>query len=157
MPASLGGTLQSSVSGTDLDFPFDIPVTARFFSLGETHLFKPSLVNDFRFGYVRLNYSLDNSNPVTAADLGIDRPSNNITQSIYKFTFGASGFQIGPTPPADQFQVQNNFNFVDTLSWVKGPHDLRFGAEYTRVILDKKFPQTFNGQIFFNNGGGFTD
>jgi Carboxypeptidase regulatory-like domain/TonB dependent receptor len=157
LQASLGGTLQSSISATDLDFPFDIPVAARFLAINETHLFTPAIVNDFRFGYVRMNYSLLNSPPVTASDLGIDRPSNNITQSIYKFTFNTSGFQIGPTPPADQFQVQNNFDFVDTLSWVKGPHDFRFGAEYTRVNLDKKFPQTFNGQIFFNNGGGFTD
>jgi hypothetical protein len=157
LQASLGGTLQSSISSTDLDFPFNIPVAARFLSVNETHLFTPAVVNDFRFGYIRMNYSLLNSPPVTANDLGIDRPSNNITQSIYKFTFNTSGFQIGPTPPADQFQVQNNFNFVDTLSWVKGPHDFRFGAEYTRVNLDKKFPQTFNGQIFFNNGGGFTD
>jgi hypothetical protein len=157
LQASLGGTLQSSISSTDLDFPFDIPVAARFFAVNETHLFTPTVVNDFRFGYVRMNYSLLNQPPVTASDLGIDRPSNNITQSIYKFTFNTSGFQIGPTPPADQFQVQNNLNFVDTLSWVKGPHDFRFGAEYTRVNLDKKFPQTFNGQIFFNNSGGFTD
>ena len=157
LQASLGGTLQSSISSTDLDFPFDIPVAARFLSVNETHLFTPAVVNDFRFGYIRMNYSLLNSPPVTADDLGIDRPSNGITQSIYKFTFNTSGFQIGPTPPADQFQVQNNFNFVDTLSWVKGPHDLRFGAEYTRVNLEKKFPQTFNGQIFFNNGGGYTD
>jgi hypothetical protein len=157
LQASLGGTLQSSISATDLDFPFDIPVAARFFSINETHLFTPSVVNDFRFGYIRMNYSLLNSPPVTASDLGIDRPSNSITQSIYKFTFNTSGFQIGPTPPADQFQTQNNFNFVDTLSWVKGAHDIRFGAEYTRVNLDKKFPQTFNGQIFFNNSGGYTD
>jgi len=157
LQASLGGTLQSSISSTDLDFPFDIPVAARFFSVNETHLFTPTLVNDFRFGYVRMNYSLLNQPPVTATDLGIDRPSNSITQSIYKFTFNTSGFQIGPTPPADQFQTQNNFNFVDTVSWVKGAHDIRFGGEYTRVNLDKLFPQTFNGQIFFNNGGGFTD
>jgi hypothetical protein len=157
LQASLGGTLQSSISSTDLDFPFDIPVGARFFSVNETHLFTPAVVNDFRFGYVRMNYSLLNQPPVTATDLGIDRPSNNITQSIYKFTFNTSGFQIGPTPPANQYQTQNNLNFVDTVSWVKGPHDFRFGGEYTRVNLDKQFPQTFNGQIFFNNSGVYTD
>ena len=42
--------------------------------------------------------------PVTVADLGIDRPTNNVTSSIYKFTFGSSGFQIGPTPHANHFQ-----------------------------------------------------
>jgi len=157
LQASLGGTLGSSISATDLDFPFDIPVSARFFSVNETHLFSPTLVNDFRFGFVRINDSLVNVPPVTVGDLGIDRPTNNITQSIYKFTFNSSGFQIGPTPPADQFQIQNNYNFVDTVSWVKGAHDFRFGGDLTRVNLDKRFPQTFNGQLFFVNTPGLTD
>lgn len=113
LEASLGGTLASSISATDLDFPYDIPVGARFFAVNETHLVSPSLVNDFRFGFVRINDNLINAPPVTAADLGINRPTSNITKSIYKFTFSSSGFQIGPTPPADQFQIQNNFNFVD--------------------------------------------
>ncbi|HTB92748.1 MAG TPA: TonB-dependent receptor [Candidatus Sulfotelmatobacter sp.] len=157
LQASLGGTLASSVAATDLNFPYDIPVSARFFSVNETHLFSPSLVNDFRFGLVRINDSLQNVPPVTAADLGIDRPSNNITDSIYKFTFNSSGFQIGPTPPANQFQIQDNYNFVDTVSWVKGPHDFRFGGDATRVNLNKQFPQTFNGQLFFVNTSGLTD
>ena len=130
----------------------------RFFSVNETHLFSPRLVNDFRFGFVHINDSLINVPPVTVADVGINRPTNNITKSIYKFTLGSSGFQIGPTPPADQFQNQNTFNLVDTVSWVLGAHVLRFGGDYTRIILDKLFPQTFNGQLFFvNNPGGATD
>src|SRR3989475_9670529 len=151
LQASLGGTLASSISATDLNFPYDIPVHARFFSINETHLFSPTLVNDFRFGLVHINDSLVNVPPVTAADLGIDRPTNSVTTSIYKFTLGTSGFQIGPTPPADQFQDQNTFNFTDTVSWVKGAHVFRFGGEYTRVNLDKLFPQVFNGQLFFVN------
>jgi len=158
LQASLGGTLASSISATDLNFPYDIPVHGRFFSVNETHLFSPRLVNDFRFGFVHINDSLINVPPVTVADVGIDRPTNNITKSIYKFTLGSSGFQIGPTPPADQFQNQNTFNLVDTVSWVLGAHVLRFGGDYTRIILDKLFPQTFNGQLFFvNNPGGATD
>jgi len=147
LQASLGGTLASSISAGDLNFPYDLPVNDRFFSINETHLFSPALVNDFRFGLVRINNSLINIPPITADDLGIDRPMSNVTKSIYKFSL--SSFQMGPTPPADQFQTQNNYNFVDTVSWVKGAHSLRFGGEYTRVNLDKKFPQVFNGQLFF--------
>ncbi len=158
LQASLGGTLASSISATDLNFPYDLPVAARFFTVNETHLFSPALVNDFRFGYVRINNSLLNIPPLTAADLGIQRPTDNVTKSIYKFTLGSSGFQIGPTPPADQFQTQNNYNFVDTVSWVKGAHVWRFGGDFTRVNLDKLFPQVFNGQLFFvNSTGGATD
>lgn len=161
---SLGGTLQSSISSTDLNFPYDLPVRTRFLNVTETHLFTPAIVNEFRFGFVRINNSLLNIPPVTAQDVGINRPTNSVTDSIYKFTVLSSGFQFGPTPPADQFQTQNNFSFVDTLSWVRGAHVFRFGGEYTRVNLDKLFPQVFNGQLFFvtSNGtpgvaGGLTD
>jgi hypothetical protein len=147
LQASLGGTLASSISAGDLNFPYDLPVNDRFLSINETHLFSATLVNDFRFGFVRINNSLVNVAPITAADLGIDRPTNNVTKSIYKFSL--SSFQIGPTPPADQFQTQNTYNFVDTVSWVKGAHSIRFGGDYTRVNLDKLFPQVFNGQLFF--------
>src|SRR6516165_3084038 len=157
LPESLGSTLQSSINATDLDFPFALPVNARFLSIDETHLFRPNLINAFRFGYVRINNSLTNINPVTVTDLGIDRPTNNVTQSIYKYTLNSSGFQIGPSPFANQNQVQNNYSFVDNVSWVHGAHVLTFGGEYTRVSLDKIFPQVFNGQLIFANNGGLTD
>ncbi len=158
LQASLGGTLGSSISATDLNFPYDIPVSARFFTVNETHLFSPTLVNDFRFGFVHINDDLLNIPPVTADDLGIERPTNSVTKSIYKFTLGSSGFQIGPTPPADQKQNQNTYNFTDTVSWVHGKHDFRFGAEYSYISIDKLFPQVFNGQLFFvNTPGSATD
>jgi len=37
---------------------------------------------------------------------------------------------------------------------VHGAHLFRFGGDYTRIILDKLFPQTFNGQLFFVNSPG---
>jgi hypothetical protein len=153
LQASLGG----SISGSDLNFPFDLPVDDRLMSIAETHLFSATLVNDFRFGWVHINNSAINVPPVTVSDVGINRPTNNLTKSIYKFTLGSSGFQFGPTPQADQFQDQNNYDFVETLSWAHGNHSWRFGGEATRVNLDKKFPQTFNGQLFFVNNGPLTD
>src|SRR5216117_589846 len=137
LQASLGGTLSSSISATDLNFPYDLPLKGRFLTASETHLFSPTLVNELRFGYVRIGYSLVNIPPVTASDLGIIRPTNAVTSSIYKFNIFGAGFQLGPTPPADQFQTQNNYSIVDTASWVKGVHVFRFGGEYTRVNLDK--------------------
>ncbi len=157
LQASLGG----SIAASDLNFPYTLPVRNRFFGLSETHLFSPSIVNELRFGLVHINNAAINTAPITADELGINRPMSNITDSIYKFTFASSGFQIGPTPQADQHQIQNNYNFLDTVSWVHGKHVFRFGGEMTFVNLNKSFPQTFNGQIFFantsNNGPLGTD
>src|SRR5438477_2916983 len=158
LQASLGGTLSSSISATDLNFPYNLPLKGRFLTASETHLFSPTLVNEFRFGYVRIGYSLLNIPPVTASDLGIIRPTNAVTSSIYKFSIFGAGFQLGPTPPADQFQTQNNYSIVDTASWGKGVHVFRFGGEYTSVNLDKLFPQDLNGELFFvDTPGGATD
>jgi hypothetical protein len=134
-----------------LNFPYQLPIHDRLFVVSETHVFSPRLVNDFRFGLVHIDNSAINVNPVTVADAGIDRPTSNLTSSIYKFTFATSGFQFGPTPQANQSQTQNNYNFVENLSWVKGAHTLTFGGQYIRVSLNKQFPQVFNGQLFFTN------
>jgi len=147
LQASLGG----SISSGDLNFPYQLPVNDRVFSLTETHVFSPTLVSDFRLGFIRINNSDINVAPITASQAGITRPTNNLTDSIYKFTFVSSGFQFGPTPQANQYQAQNNFNFIETLGWVKGKHNWRFGGEFTPVSLNKKFPQVFNGQLYFGN------
>jgi Carboxypeptidase regulatory-like domain/TonB dependent receptor len=156
LQASLGGAIAAS----DLNFPYTLPVRDRFLGITETHLFSPTLVNELRFGLVHINNSSINTAPAgaTATALGINRPTNNLTDNMYKFTFNTSGFQFGPTPQADQHQEQNNYNFVDTVSWVHGSHVLRLGGEMTFVNLFKLFPQVFNGQLFFSStSGGPTD
>ncbi len=149
LQASLGAAAASS----DLNFPYQLPLHNRFFVVSETHVFSPTLVNDLRFGLVHINNTAINVNPVTVNDAGITRPTDNLTSSIYKFTFLTSGFQFGPTPQANQAQNQNNYNIVDNLSWVHGQHTFTVGGQYTRVRLDKLFPQVFNGQLFFTATG----
>jgi hypothetical protein len=154
LPFGAGGlqaSLGAAAAASDLNFPYTLPVRDRFLAITETHLFSPTLVNEFRFGFNHINNSALNDDPITAEDVGIDRPTSNLTSSIYKFTFNSSGFQFGPTPQADQHQTQNNYTFVDTVSWVRGSHILRFGGEMDFVNLDKLFPQTFNGQLFFSD------
>ena len=155
LPFGAGGLQASfgaSISPSDLNFPYDLPVRDRFLNITETHIFSPSWVNEFRFGFVRID-SKDVNTPIATVDqLGIDRPNNNVDNLIYKFTLNSSGFQIGPTPAADITQLQNNFIFLNTTSWTNGKHLLRFGGEADRVNLDKNFPQVFNGQIFFSPG-----
>jgi len=164
IPFGAGGlqaSLGAAASGTDLNFPYQLPIHDRLFIISETHVFSPRLVNDIRFGFVHIDNTAINVNPVTVTDAGIVRPTSNLTSSIYKFTFLTSGFQFGPTPQANQAQTQNNYNIVDNLSWVRGAHTFTVGGQYTRVRLAKLFPQVFNGQLFLTNttstSGSLTD
>ena len=87
------------------------------FAVSEAHVFKSSLINEFRFSYIRRN-------------LGF--PENDTTTSTTTigglFTFGgASNFP--------QSRVTNYYQFADTLSYTVGRHTLKLGADVRRNIL----------------------
>ena len=137
------------VSYGDLSFPVDLPVRNRFLNLTETHVFGPRMVNEFRFGFLNLQFQNTNQSIVTANQLGIVRPSNNDTQDIYRFTI--LGVNIGPNDSFNMSQDQHSFTWSDTVSYLLGKHFIRFGGLYTHTSMDRDFPQNFNGLVGFNN------
>jgi len=103
-PFGAGGLLSTygtPPSKTDLNFPLDIPLHTRFLNGTWTHLFSNDRVNEFTFGYVRINNSFINVPFITASDLGINRPMNTITKAIYKFTFTSSCLLYTSPSPRD--------------------------------------------------------
>ncbi|MGI8960102.1 MAG: carboxypeptidase regulatory-like domain-containing protein [Bryobacteraceae bacterium] len=91
------------------------PNTGRYDKLNWTHAFKPTLLNEASFTYVRA----DGSNP--GAPKGRDLPNVNITG------IGDSFNQWGPAG-----WVHNNFNWHDAASYVRGSHNIRFGIDVDR-------------------------
>jgi hypothetical protein len=137
--ALLNQTFGAPPVPSDLGFPFLLPLHDRFLSLSETHLFTATTVNELRLGYNRINSQQQNVPIVTAADLGIDRPDSNQTPDIYRFVF--PNYQIGPSPTQPVLGIQNVYALLDTLSYVRGPHDLKFGGEIDNMRLGKDFLQ----------------
>jgi hypothetical protein len=153
---NLGSQFGAAISEGDLDFPTYTPVHDRFVTVSETHTFSARLVNDFRFGYVRIANDTDNVPLVSVSDLGISRPNSNFDTNVYRFELAS--VQIGPTPAANVSSGQDIFTVVDTVGLNVGSHALRFGGQVDRVYLDKNYPQLFNGfAVFVPFGNGFTD
>ena len=138
-----------SLTFGDLSFPLDMPVRNRFLSATETHVFGPRVVNEFRFGFQDLRSRTVNQTLVTADQLGITRPSNNVTDDIYRIQL--LGMGIGPNDSGDMSQVQHDYTFADTVSFSLGKHFLRFGGLYTHTGMDRDYPQNFNGLLIFNS------
>lgn len=147
--SGLASAFGAAISPTDLGFPITLPVRDRVFTLAETHVFSNTLLNELRFGWVHIANSINNEQVIGLGDLGISRPNSNVDTNIYRFQFAQSGFQFGPTPAASQSQQQNNFTILDTVSKSLGRHQLRLGEQVDRVLLDKNFPQLFNGLVVF--------
>ncbi|HET9994891.1 MAG TPA: carboxypeptidase regulatory-like domain-containing protein [Candidatus Acidoferrum sp.] len=134
-------------SANNLNFPLDIPLHDRFGGITETHTFTTALINEFRFGATVISYHFGNVPIVTVQQLGINRPTNNGTSDIYRFSLAS--FQIGPYPTQLQTSLGDSLSYEDTLSYTLGKHTLRFGGEFDRTTLRRTVPVADNGLLFF--------
>src|SRR5882672_3427235 len=114
---------------------------ARNVAIGETHIFSPTTVNQFSFGYNRIfNYIISQgSGTCASAKLGIiganlGCPSGSTTCSPGEYSCGLTSVLMvggywslgdrGFTP----FQGGTNiFSVNDTLDMIRGKHDFKFG------------------------------
>jgi hypothetical protein len=116
-------------------------ITNQNYLIHETHVFRPTLINDFRFSYAREKASRGPAASVPSVQsLGSlipFQPKPNAIQQIRVNSF----FSFGDNPTAAF--VRNNFSWSDDVSWVRGKHEFRFGGviERSRVDLDNLFFQ----------------
>lgn len=50
-------------------------------------------------------------------------------------------------------QIGNSFQWTDSLTWVKGNHTLKFGADVRHALFDQTYYFNVNGEFTFNNSG----
>jgi len=112
--------------------------------MSETHLFTPTLVNDFRFGWVQEdNYSTITGAPAPELGLkGVDLNSFPIVSVSQMIQLGASA----PSHDRDRSWV---FNEGLTLS--KGKHTLKFGGDFRRQMYNVYSPGKLPGSYSFSN------
>jgi len=125
------------------------PDRFHIFTLSEYHNFSPNLTNEVRAGYNRFYQNFP--------DGGFSFPGlgafPNLLVGIGEVNGGP---QLGANPNAPQFAVQNFYQIVDNVSWIKANHTFKFGGEYRWYIAPQGFTQrkrgdydylTFNGYI----------
>lgn len=117
-------------------------------SLSEYHTFSGSLGNEFRVGFTR-----------TAQDYTVPGGSLGKFQNLDAFPNltidNLQGLNVGPDPNAPQYAVQNNYQAIDNVSWVKGNHTLKFGIEGRKNISPQLFIQRARGDYEWTTLQGF--
>ena len=105
----------------------------RSLAISESHMFSPTTINEFRFGYNRINshrFQI-NANTNVSQQLGFPgvpfSPDNGGLPSI-SFSDGSS-IPIGSSGFLPSIEKQNSFVFTDNLNKVVGRHALKFGGE----------------------------
>ncbi len=125
----------------------------------ETHLFSSNVVNEFRFGFIHEDYGYTPpfQNEPLSANLGIVNANvNSLNQPDPQLGGGAliggDGTQLSYTGDYGLYDVpQDTWQETDNLSWVKGKHTMKFGADFIRRQVDLFRPLA--GKGFFNMCG----
>src|ERR1700690_208195 len=143
--------LSTLPAGYGSGFQFQHPRSIVF---GETHTFGSSVVNEFRLGYVRsfLGYQPPFGSEALSEALGI--PNANTSPLLGGGALiGNSGSQISYTGDyGDYFVPEDTYQLADNVSWVKGRHTFKFGANI--IWRQVNFFNPIAGKGFFQANSG---
>ncbi len=118
----------------------------RVLSLDYTHVFSPSLLNDFHAGLARIRGISEPQEPFTNAQFGIDNPLAG--QFAGLATIGVTDeFTIGPPPLGDEKSVTETFQYSDMATYTHGRHTVRVGVDLFRNHTDFYFNSFSRGDI----------
>jgi len=122
------------------------------FTLGDTHVFSPSVVNDARFGVTRVQIGIFNTgvngtggfSPTISAQLGA--PNINLSDTSSGIVLVGIVDELTGTDRATEFTgdggpfyfLSNNFHVADALTVIKGNSTFKFGGDY-RVRQNSNF------------------
>ncbi|MBI3951319.1 MAG: TonB-dependent receptor [Acidobacteria bacterium] len=106
----------------------------RNISISDVHVFRPNLINEFRFGFNRTTGGEELATKgFDFAEMtglqGVTRVQANI--GVPRFSISAFSTAYGPL----QFyinRVDNTFQYIDNLTYTRGKHNLKFGGLFSR-------------------------
>ena len=130
--------------------------------LSDIYIFSPTLVNEFRFGYVRHNGSIQGTGQDGAAfgqqhNLALfPAPILGFPNIVFNYSGQLSGTAefSGWGGGDPNLNVENRFQWADNLSWMHGKHAIKTGADIRRDRFDTVKGTPFFGQEIY--GATFT-
>lgn len=128
--------------------------TQYFGNVAYTRTFSSNLLNEARVTAQRANRLQDQpaTKLPTPAELGIHiTPDNPTGPTLLYFNSGLStGFSYqGPTT-----EINNTYIFADTLSWIRGRHTWKFGADFFAYQNNTVYDYFVNGYFQFSGTAG---
>lgn len=140
-----------------------IPQRFQNIVLGLTSTLTPSLLNEARFSYGRTvnRQQGQNTGKPIAADLGIPFAPRDPINAGFVESIGLSNTLIsGIGEQQPWFLTVNSFQWYDAITWTKGSHSLKTGADIRRVRSDAYLGTRQNNGYTFSGaftGDGFSD
>ena len=132
--------------------------TNHFAVLNETHIFSGTTLNEFRLAMNR-GVPRNNTGSLTAVDSSLGFiPGAGIGNISFTTAAGANVTSVtewGTSSSSPQTFTQNNFQFGDTFSTVRGAHSWKFGFSMERLQLNVVQASNVRGSFAFDSLSSF--
>ncbi len=128
-------------------FGQSIPQHTRYARFSDNYIFTSSLVNQFLFGFSR-RYRAEGSNSIGLgfpAKIGLTGVSNATFPCI---KWGGSNYNVNNC--GDSEFADNVYQVNDSVSWVKGKHNLKFGGEVRMLQFNVRRLTQGSGEFDFS-------
>jgi len=146
----------SPSQGTYIYSPTESLLHARNMVLTDIHIFSPNVVNEFRFGFNRVN----SSNVALREEDAIGFAAQNGLQSgpvigFPNINFTFSGENFGQTQfsgfgaARSNLIFENNFHWADNVTIIRGNHTYKAGGEVRRLRFDRFRNFPMGGDYWF--------
>ncbi len=136
--------------------------TADGLAASEIHAFRNNLVNEFRFGFnylnshrYNLNYNTNVSQNLPVPFPGVPYVAGENIGGLPSLSFADGTTAIGSSGYLPAIEKQHSYVFTDNLSWTRGRHSTKFGAELRFEQFTILEPASPRGSMSF--GSDFTD
>ena len=124
-------------------------------SLGNTHIFANGLLNDARVGYFTLRNTRQQTADIagiTSGQFGISNPSllfdsSAATLRLPHFVDRGITWSFGGPNDSYNRREQETIHFADSLSWMRGRHNIRFGGDYKLHNVKTNLPEEQGGEF----------
>src|SRR5256884_841227 len=124
------------------------------FTLGETHVFSPHLINEFHLGANRVHITFSPNNPTDPATVGLGGVLGPNMAFIPVISIqDKTGLLFGAERNFPQGRGDLTAVVGDTLDYMRGAHSLKFGFEF-RDFRNNNFASD-PGQLIFNTTADF--
>lgn len=132
--------------------PRTTPATNRFLKLGLTSVLTQTVVNEFRAGFNRFTFRNRPTEFIGVGDIGQTRANSGEFPAATRFLVQGF-FSVGTGVNDDRGGAFNTFVLGDDVSWSRGAHTLRFGAEGSHYQLNRFNNFATRGSLTFGAGG----
>ena len=121
-----------------------------------THVFSPSLINEVRLGYVRYGFQRLQEDYLKEyvkalgigglTDAGVTPLNNGLPQ------LALTGYvTIGGATNLPQGRKNPDWNYIENMTWIKGAHTMKWGADLVRKHFNSFFTSNGRGAFTFQN------